>query len=361
MYKWIKPLLFTQDPEKIHHSMIGWLSRAGDSPAVLSALRAMYEPKADPLLQQELFGLTFRNPVGLAAGLDKNAEAIPAFSSIGLGFVEVGTLTPRPQAGNDLPRLFRLPSDEAVINRMGFNNRGAKAAAETLSRLKQHSVPIGINIGKNKTTPNEEAHEDYRDGVQILYPYADYFVINVSSPNTPDLRSLQHGEELAKLVSVVQQEIVLQSAVYGRSKPVLVKIAPDLTEAQLASTVEVLMGLKVAGIIATNTTIERGGLRHPHAKETGGLSGRPLTSRSTEIIRQVYRLTEGRVPIIGVGGVFNGQDAYDKVAAGASLVQVYTGLIYEGPGITRSITQELSRLLRRDGYSHLTEAVGRQV
>jgi dihydroorotate dehydrogenase len=356
----LKPILFQTDPEKAHHSTIGMLARTGKSQQGLAVMRALYGVDENKSLEQTVFGLTFKNPIGLAAGLDKNAEAIPAFSSIGLGFIEVGTLTPRPQPGNEQPRLFRLPQDEALINRMGFNNRGAKAAAAELATLRERPVPVGINIGKNKTTPNEDAAEDYKDGIQILYPYADYFVINISSPNTPDLRNLQHGEELAKLVSIVQQEVKLQAVAYGVTKPVLVKIAPDLTDDELKETVEILVSLKASGIIATNTTVERSGLTHPHSRETGGLSGKPLTEASTEVIRKVYRLTEGKVPIIGVGGIFNGQDAYDKILAGATLVQVYTGLIYEGPGISRKINKDLLRLLNRDGYSHLSEAIGQK-
>jgi dihydroorotate dehydrogenase len=357
----LKPILFQMDPEKAHHWIIGSLAEGANLPGSKRVLKALYEVPANGCLEQTVFGLKFSNPVGLAAGLDKNAEAIPVLSSIGFGHVEVGTLTPRPQPGNELPRLFRLPEDRALINRMGFNNRGAQKAAKELASLRDRPVPVGINIGKNKITPNEQAADDYRACIGILYPHADYFVVNVSSPNTPDLRNLQHGEELAKLVGTVQQEVQHHAALFGALKPVLVKIAPDLTDEQLRDTVETLASLQVSGIIATNTTIERSGLVNLHSRESGGLSGKPLAKASTEMVRKVYRLTEGKIPVIGVGGIFNGQDAYDKILAGATLVQIYTGLIYEGPGICKKINQELLRLIEKDGYSHIGQAIGRKV
>jgi dihydroorotate dehydrogenase len=356
-----KSVLTHLDPEKVHHQTIGLLANGAKIPGYLAVLQLLYGETGDyTALEQKVWDLRFNNPVGLAAGLDKNAEAIPAFSSIGLGFVEVGTLTPRPQSGNDLPRLFRLPEDQAIINRMGFNNSGAEEAAHRMASIQHRPVPVGINIGKNKTTPNEEAANDYRRCLEVLYPYGDYFVVNISSPNTPDLRNLQHGEELARLVSAVQEEAGRQASIVDRKKPVLVKIAPDLTDVELGETVEVLKSLQVSGIIATNTTLERKGLRHANAKETGGLSGKPLTKASTEIIRKIYQLTEGKIPIIGVGGIFNGADAYEKILAGATLVQVYTGLIYEGPAIANKINAELLQLLERDGYNHIGQATGRQ-
>lgn len=356
----LKKALFLFDPEKAHHFTIDQMRRLSGWPGGTRLLSLLYGVKDEKELGQELMGLFFSNPIGLAAGLDKNAEAIPAFSSIGFGFVEVGTLTPRPQSGNELPRLFRLPEEQALINRMGFNNQGAEEAAKGLAKLITNPVPIGINIGKNKTTPNEDANEDYRKCLQVLYSYGDYFVINISSPNTPGLRSLQHGEELLKLVSAVQNEAVKLSGYQptSKAKPILVKIAPDLTDEELKETVDILTTLDISGIIATNTTLDRSGIQHRHAHEAGGLSGYPLKDKSTDIIRKVYRLTDGRLPIVGVGGVFNGRDAYEKIKAGASLVQVYTSLIYEGPGLLRRINQELLQCLHADGYTHISQAIG---
>ncbi|MCM3783101.1 quinone-dependent dihydroorotate dehydrogenase [Neobacillus mesonae] len=353
-----KPLFFKMDPEKAHHLVIGGMNQAGSLPGGTSLLRSMYGIKETPDLATDLFGLHFPSPVGLAAGLDKNGEAVPGFSSIGFGFMEVGTVTPKAQQGNDQPRLFRLPPDEALVNRMGFNNRGAEAMAGILSKLKDRPIPVAVNIGKNKVTSNEDAPSDYRKCIQILYPYADFFVVNISSPNTPDLRSLQHGSELTELLSAVMDEMQKQAGATGRPKSVLVKIAPDVTEEELEYMVDTISKSGVSGIIATNTTISREGLTHDNAKETGGLSGKPLRERSTEIIGRVYRQTGGRLPIIGSGGIFTSEDAYEKIKAGASLVEIYTALIYEGPEINQQLHAGLSDLLRRDGYRHISEAVG---
>jgi dihydroorotate dehydrogenase len=278
---------------------------------------------------------------------------------MGLAFLEVGTVTPVGQPGNDRPRLFRLPDDEALINRMGFNNEGAEAMAARLARLKERRVPIAVNIGKNKATPNDQAPEDYRKCLRALYPYGDFFVINISSPNTPDLRKLQHGEELKALLDAMRSEIAEQAArTCGKPKPVVVKIAPDMTEAELEQTVGILADGGVSGIIATNTTLSRDGLVHPNRSQQGGLSGRPLRARSTDVIRAIYRLTGGRLPIIGSGGIFDARDAYDKIRAGASLVEVYTALIYKGPGVVRGIAAELSDLLAQGGFRRIGDAVG---
>lgn len=298
-----KPLFFKMDPEKAHHMVIGGLHNANAIPGGSGIMRSMYGVKETPDLAVDLFGMHFPTPIGLAAGLDKNAAAVEGFSSIGFGFMEVGTVTPLGQPGNDLPRLFRLPPDEALLNRMGFNNEGAQAMAKRLSALKNRRIPVAVNIGKNKVTPNEEAYKDYQSCIQTLFPYGDFFVVNISSPNTPDLRNLQYGSELSSLIGHIMDEMRIQSERFGQSKHILVKIAPDVTDAELESMVEALASSGISGIIATNTTIGREGLKHPNAKETGGISGRPLRSRSTEVISRVYKQTGGKLPIIGSGGV----------------------------------------------------------
>lgn len=353
-----KPVFFKLDPEKAHHLVIGGLQTAAKVPGMVPLMRGLYGIPKVPELTTELFGIQFPSPVGLAAGLDKNADAVEGFSAIGFGFMEVGTVTPKAQPGNDQPRLFRLPPEEALINRMGFNNRGAEQMAEQLAALKTRPIPIAVNIGKNKITPNEQAPMDYKQCISVLYPYADFFVVNISSPNTPDLRNLQHGSELSELLDAVKEEIALQAKRHGSEKAVLVKIAPDVSFDELEYMVETIQRSGVSGLIATNTTISREGLTHPNARETGGLSGKPLRERSTEIISRVYRQTGGQLPIIGSGGIFSAADAYEKILAGASLVEIYTALIYEGPEINRKLHQGLRELLSKDGYSHISEAVG---
>lgn len=356
-----KPFFFKMDPEAAHHLVIGGLQKSAALPGGKASLRMMYGVPESPELAVDLFGLHFHTPVGLAAGLDKNAQAIGGFSSIGFGFMEVGTVTPKGQPGNEQPRLFRLPSDEALINRMGFNNEGADAMANRLKKAGRRSIPVAVNIGKNKTTPNEDAHEDYRKCIRTLYPYGDFFVVNISSPNTPDLRSLQHGSELSRLLAEVKEEMEIQRGKSGAKKNILVKIAPDVSTSELEYMVNTIAEAGVDGIIATNTTISRNGLSHAQASETGGLSGKPLRDRSTEIISAIYRQTGGQLPIIGSGGIFTPQDAYDKIKAGASLVEIYTALIYEGPEVNRRLHAGLRNLLRRDGFRHISEAVGADV
>ncbi|WP_438448620.1 quinone-dependent dihydroorotate dehydrogenase [Gorillibacterium sp. sgz5001074] len=356
-----KPVLFRMDPEHAHHFTINGLKRAARIPGALSIMKKLYSVPRLPELSQKLWGLDFFNPIGLAAGLDKNAQAVEGFSAMGFGFMEVGTVTPLAQPGNELPRLFRLPEDLALINRMGFNNVGTDQMAVNLSSIRERSIPVAVNIGKNKNTPNEEAEEDYRTCIRKLHSYADFFVVNISSPNTPGLRSLQFGEDLKRLLAAVADELSAVERQSGKKLPVLVKIAPDMTAEELETVVGTIAAAAVSGIIATNTTLSREGLRHPNAKETGGLSGRPLTHRSTEVIRTIYRLTGGRLPIIGSGGVFTAEDAYAKIKAGASLVEVYTALIYEGPGLVKRLNGGLPALLRRDGFSHISQAVGADV
>jgi dihydroorotate dehydrogenase len=357
--KLLKPLFFRLSAENAHHLTINTLSNVKKIPGGRRLLQSMYGVTKHPELNVKLGGIDYPNPIGLAAGLDKNAMAVNAFSSIGFGFIEVGTVTPRPQPGNPLPRLFRLPSDIALINRMGFNNVGAERMALNLKAAKPYTIPIAVNIGKNKDTANEDAVEDYRTCVRLLYTEGDYFVVNISSPNTPGLRNLQHGEELRNLLEAVKDEMSQQRSKHGgNKKPIWVKIAPDVSNEELNFMIETIVQSGITGVIATNTTLSRDGLMHKLASEAGGLSGKPLTSRSTEIIRQIYKQTKGRLPIIGSGGIFTAQDAYDKIRAGASLVEIYTALIYEGPELIRRLNQGLLQLMHKDGFTHISQAVG---
>lgn len=341
MYRLIKPLFFQFDPEKVHHFVVKQLNWFHNHfPLGKTVLRSSFDVNIKGL-EREVFGIKFRNPVGLAAGFDKNGEYIEALSNLGFGFIEVGTVTPLPQPGNDKPRMFRLQEDEAIINRMGFNNKGVDTLAERLRLLKDKdkTIVIGGNIGKNKSTPNEEAVNDYIKCFDRLFDVVDYFVVNVSSPNTPGLRELQEKEPLMHLLNTLQQ----RNQTHEVCRPILLKIAPDLTNEQLDDIVEIVMETKIAGVIATNTTIDRSGLRTSDAvvNEAGGLSGKPLTVRSTEVIRYLSNKSNKAFPIIGVGGIHSPQDAKDKLEAGASLVQLYTGFIYEGPGIVKRICKEL--------------------
>jgi dihydroorotate dehydrogenase len=352
----VRPFLFRLDPERAHDLtlwLLQWIARV---PALQKLLRAT-RPLADARLRSQLCGLGFPTPVGLAAGFDKSAHAVAAFPMLGYGFVEIGTVTPRPQVGNPMPRLFRLPGDQAVINRMGFNNDGAVAVACRL-RGSDHSVPIGVNIGKNAETPLDRAVEDYQSGLELLYDAADYVVVNVSSPNTPGLRELQTYARLRDLLTHLQAcNQTLAQARSLRPRPLFVKIAPDLEHHHLDDIIEVAQSVPLDGIVATNTTLRRIALT-TQTDERGGLSGRPLAWPSTEIIRYLYNGLLGRIPIIGVGGIFSALDAYEKICAGASLVQVYTGLIYMGPSLPHQINAGLIHLLERDGFDHLSEAVG---
>jgi len=341
MYRLIKPLFFQLDPEKAHHFVVKNLKWFHEHfPFGKTILRSSFDIHIKGL-EREVFGLKFRNPVGLAAGFDKNGEYIEALSDLGFGFIEVGTVTPLPQPGNDLPRMFRLTEDSALINRMGFNNKGVDTLAERLRvlKLKDKTIIIGGNIGKNKNTPNEEAVNDYVKCFDRLFDVVDYFVVNVSSPNTPGLRALQEKEPLTLLLNTLQQ----RNSKNGISRPILLKIAPDLTNEQLDDIVDIVKGTGIAGVIATNTTISREGLYSSATlkAETGGLSGKPLTLRSTEVIRYLSQKSNKAFPIIGVGGIHSPQDAKDKLEAGASLVQLYTGFIYEGPGLVKRICKSL--------------------
>ncbi|MFZ1805865.1 MAG: quinone-dependent dihydroorotate dehydrogenase [Cyclobacteriaceae bacterium] len=343
MYKLlVRPFLFLFDPEAIHHFVFNVLSLKGKIPGFRPLLRALFEFK-NPQLEKELLGLKFPNPIGLAAGFDKDAKLIDELACFGFGFIEIGTLTPRAQPGNDKPRLFRLPKDKALINRMGFNNEGVEAAVKRL-RQRDSKVIIGGNIGKNKDTPNDEAFSDYALCFEALHPYVDYFVINVSSPNTPGLRELQDKEPLMQLMRHVKE--LSQSK--DKVKPVLLKIAPDLNKEQLDDIVKILKATKTDGVIATNTTISREDLTTREEEVSslglGGLSGKPLTRRSTEVISYLRKNLGPDYPIIGVGGIMNPQDAKDKLQAGADLIQLYTGFIYEGPVIVKKINKAIQRI-----------------
>jgi len=335
----VRPLLFLFNPEAIHHFTFRFLQLIGRIPGKKAALRFFFSLN-DPRLQRTLFGITFQNPVGLAAGFDKDAKLIDELATFGFGFIEIGTLTPRLQPGNDKPRLFRLPQDQALINRMGFNNGGVLAAVERLKK-RRSAVVVGGNIGKNKATPNEKAFEDYNYCFEALFPYVDYFVVNVSSPNTPGLRELQEKEPLKKLMKHVKA----LSLAKPNPKPVLLKIAPDLTETQLDDIVAILKETQTDGVIATNTTISREGLstaaEHISAIGMGGLSGRPLREKSTAVIAYLRKQLGKDFPIIGVGGIMTPEDALAKLQAGADLVQIYTGFIYEGPGFVKRINRRL--------------------
>jgi len=341
MYKsLIRPILFRFDPEKIHHFTFSTIRFLDSIPGFPLLFRSIYEV-SDPRLEREVFGLKFKNPVGLAAGMDKDAKMFKEFSDLGFGFIEIGTLTPKAQEGNPKKRSFRLREDSAIINRMGFNNGGVQEAVERLKKNpkgKGH-VLIGGNIGKNKVTPNEDAVSDYEICFDALYDYVDYFVVNVSSPNTPNLRELQDKEPLTRLLQTLQD----RNNAKPKQKPILLKIAPDLTDEQLLDIIDIVKVTQIAGVIATNTTISREGLVSADKTEMGGLSGKPLTKRSTEVIRFLSEKSNKAFPIIGVGGIHTPKDAIEKLEAGASLIQLYTGFIYEGPALIRDINKRILR------------------
>jgi len=356
--KLVRPILFAQDAERAHDLTLKILGRAGQSKFACAALNSFF---AAPELPVEVFGLKFQNPVGLAAGMDKFAAAVPVWEKLGLGFCELGAVTWYAQPGNPRPRMFRAVADEAIVNRMGFNNSGAEAVAQKLVEWKKLGLwpdhPVGINLGKSKMTPLEKSAEDYANSFRVLRELADFFVVNVSSPNTPNLRQLQDQAALDEIFAAIQEQNRTQN-----SKPILVKVAPDLSFEALDEILELVGPRQIAGIVATNTTITRPQTSDSRLEriysETGGLSGQPLRVRSTEIIRHVFRQTRGQLPIIGVGGIFNADDAWEKIAAGASLVQIYTGLVFEGPGIAKKIVGGLIQKIKKTGVRNLKEAVG---
>ena len=330
----IKPFLFLFDPEKVHYFTFSLIKLLTSIPGVNLLLKYLYVVE-DPKLEREVFGLKFPNPVGLAAGFDKNALLYKELSHFGFGFIEIGTLTPKGQPGNPKKRLYRLKEDQAIINRMGFNNNGVDDAVKRLRKNK--SVLIGGNIGKNKVTPNEEAVNDYIYCFNALFDYVDYFVVNVSSPNTPNLRALQDKAPLTHLLSTLKKLNDKKES----PKPILLKIAPDLSNDQLLDIIDIVTTVNIDGVIATNTTLNREGLQSTHKTEVGGLSGKPLTKRSTEVIRFLVKESNNAFPIIGVGGIHTPEDALEKLDAGAALVQLYTGFVYEGPAAVRNINRAL--------------------
>jgi dihydroorotate dehydrogenase len=356
----LRPILFRLPPETAHelalHSLRMFLgSRAARNPIARRLDSA-------PFGNLKRFGLTFKNPVGLAAGFDKDGVALEALATLGFGFIEAGSVTFQPQPGNQRPRLFRLPLDKALINRAGFNNEGAAAFAARVRKGRPHCV-LGVSIGKSRAAPIEEAISDYLKSFELVRPVADYIAVNVSSPNTPGLRDLQRAKQLESLLTALQKKNdELATATRGKAVPLLVKLAPELNQKDLELIVDVCRRLNVAGIVATNTTLGREGLRTPMTKVRsfgeGGLSGAPLRGRSTEIVAKLYRLTTGSISLIGVGGIFTAEDAWEKICAGASLVQLYTGFIYEGPNVARQINEGLAAILTREGFHSLDDAIG---
>ena len=343
--KLVRPMMFRFDGETAHELGMKALRSGLASPYYV-------DPTGLGLSPVERFGLKFSNPVGIAAGFDKNGVAVNQLASLGFGFVEIGTVTLQPQQGNPKPRLFRLPDDQALINRLGFNNEGARAVADRLSRLRRTCV-LGVNIGKNKDVPIEEATENYLGSFELLSPCADYVAVNISSPNTPNLRELQKADNLDELLGA------LSGAAAGRV-PLLVKIAPDLSVGEIEAAVDSCLKYCIDGIIATNTTVAREGLRSSRIDMigSGGLSGKPLRTRATDVIATIFRYSNGKLPIIGVGGIFTGDDAFEKITAGASLVQAYTGFIYGGPRFARDVNERLAELLSQHGFASVDEAVG---
>ena len=334
-YDLARRFMFTRDAEWAHEFALNNLRRFAHTP--LSAAWSQTVPNK-PV---NFLGLEFKNPVGLAAGLDKNAECIDAFSQMGFGFVEVGTVTPRPQAGNDKPRIFRLPQSNAIINRMGFNNKGVDNLVNNVKAAKYDGI-LGINIGKNKDTPNEQGKDDYIHCMRKVFEHASYITVNISSPNTPGLRDLQYGEALDDLLQSLKNEQLDLAAKHNKHVPMLVKIAPDLDAVQISQVSDSLINNKIDGVIATNTTLERAAVQgQQYADEAGGLSGYPVRARSTHVVSEIKRLTEGKLPIIGVGGIDDAESAKEKFAAGADLVQVYTGFIYKGPELVKTILKGL--------------------
>ena len=334
-YSAIRKVFFKFDAEAIHELTIKGFKATGASPLNLLYKQTIANKPV------EVMGIKFPNPVGLAAGLDKNGECIKAFEALGFGFVEVGTVTPRPQPGNDKPRIFRLPEANAIINRMGFNNKGVDYLVDQVIKAKYRGV-LGINIGKNKDTPDESAKDDYIHCMRKVYDYATYIAVNISSPNTPGLRSLQYGNALNELLSALKTEQTALAEQYGKYVPVAVKIAPDLNAEEIKSIAECLIANNIDGVIATNTTLARDKVSHlPFGNEQGGLSGAPVKEKSTEVIQLLAKALDNKLPIIGVGGIASGADAQEKFSAGAKLVQVYTGFIYQGPELIKEIVQTL--------------------
>ncbi len=352
----IRPLLFNLEPERAHRTVFEFFKFLQHVPSLQHVLSSRY-CFDDPSLEMELFGCRFRNPVGVAAGFDKSCEIYDVLPCFGFGYVECGTVTAKDQSGNPGPRMFRLENDQALINRMGFNNHGALWVEERLKASPAPEVPLGINIGKSKVTELEKAAEDYLFTLEKLFPFANYFVINVSSPNTPGLRDL--GKNLNPLLDALQKKnLEMAGKLRTRPKPIFVKLSPDMLPEELEDAVQSCLRNQVTGIIATNTTVSREGVDLGSPLE-GGLSGKPLRDKSTAVLKEVHKLSKGQLILIGVGGIFSAQDAYDKILAGASLVQVYTGWVYGGPSTVTRINEGLSDLLKKDGFKNIREAVGK--
>lgn len=346
----IRPTLFNLSPETAHEIGINSLRFGLASETLQDQFAKRFECNEFGKLKR--FGLSFKNPLGMAAGFDKNGIVVNQLAAIGFGFVEVGTVTFKPQPGNEKPRMFRLPEDKALINRLGFNNEGTPKVVERLKKLNPKCV-LGVNIGKNKDVPNEEAIENYLKSFNLACEVADYITVNVSSPNTPNLRELQKAESLDELLKTLQNNNV-------KKIPLLVKIAPDLSESEIEAITDIALKLNLSGIIATNTTISREGLK-TKIEETGGLSGKPVAKRSTEVISTIFYYSKGKIPIIGVGGIFTAEDAFEKICAGASLLQAYTGFIYQGVSFARDVNFGLAKILKEQGFKNLDEAVGSNV
>ncbi len=349
----VRPILFRIEPEASHEAALAILGAAGPIASRLGGTGTRMRAR-DPHLATTVCGITFPSPVGLAGGFDKAAQALWAWPALGFGFVEVGTVTAQPQPGNPRPRLFRLTEDEALINRLGFNSPGADAVAKRLAGVRRHPypVPLGINIGRSRASSNEAAPDDYAYSFDRLHAFGDFLVANLSSPNTPGLRSLQMRGAIVPLLDRLAE----RNRALGE-KPLFVKVAPDLTDEELGEIVSAIEG-RAHGLVATNTTVRRDGLRGAARDEPGGVSGRPLCDLNTRVIRTLFRFTRGRVPIIGVGGIFDARDAYEKIKAGAALVELYTGFVYGGPGTPRRILGGLRELMARDGFTNIAEAIG---
>jgi dihydroorotate dehydrogenase len=360
MYRVLRPLLFNLPPETAHEFGLESLRVGLRSKALQNRFSKSFS--RSPFGGIDVFGLKFKNPVGMAAGFDKNGVVTSQLAALGFGFVEVGTTTFHPQPGNPKPRLFRLPLDKALINRAGFNNEGTARVVERLKKNRPACV-LGMNIGKSKIVPNEEATEDYLKSFDLVHPIADYIVVNVSSPNTPNLRELQKADALDELLSTLQKRNE-ELSINKKSIPLLVKIAPDLSETEIEAICDIALNLNLAGIVATNTTISRDSLQTstPQIEKigAGGLSGAPVREKSTAIIKTIYRHTSGKLPIIGVGGIFTAADAFEKIAAGASLVQLYTGFVYQGYTVARDINDGLANIFKERGLSSYQEAIGCQ-
>lgn len=365
--KLIRPMLFNLSPETAHEFGIEVLKKGLSSKKAQEFLAKRFA-LGESFGELQRFGLNFKNPLGIAAGFDKNGVVVNQLAALGFGFVEVGTVTFNPQKGNDKPRMFRLPADKALINRLGFNNEGTAKVVERLKKIQPNCV-LGVNIGKNKDVPNDEAIENYLQSFDLVFEVADYIAVNVSSPNTPNLRELQKAENLEELLSELQKRNKVQSSNFSLKnaeelptevgtlnlKPLLVKIAPDLSESEIEAIVDIAQRLNLAGIIATNTTISRENI---NSNEIGGLSGKPLQKKTNEIIKKIYKYSGGKLPIIGVGGIFTAEDAFEKIASGACLLQAYTGFVYQGFGFARDVNEGLRQILNTKGFANLDEAIG---